>query len=221
MSKKVKEKNLYSWDSVNGVKYWRIIDALQNEGDEITKQAELISIIEDIDIDDVLNMSLQESASKVKSLIFLNEFQMKEYRSLKTIVMGGKTYDVISDMSKMTTASFIDYQTYIKLPFRDSYDKILSCFIIPAGFIYNDGYDVMEVQELIRTELSWCMIQSILSFLLARYAKSFNRSRAYLAKSIRMEKDPMKRAEMESKMKDMDLQIKIMVHQLQHLTGSV
>ena len=184
MAKK-KEVNKYDWYSISGEKYWQIIDILQSDEDDITKQAELIATIEGISVDEVLNMPIQESAQKVKSLAFLNEFPMKEYRSLKTQVMGGKTYDVITDMSKLTTAAFIDYQTYTKLSFRDAYDKILSCFIIPAGFTYNDGYDVAEVQKVIRENLSWPEVQSMLHFFLKRYAKSFMRSRQFLIKEIK------------------------------------
>ena len=219
MAKK-KEVNKYDWYSISGEKYWQIIDILQSDEDDITKQAELIATIEDISVDEVLNMPIQESAQKVKSLVFLNEFPMKEYRSLKTQVMGGKTYDVITDMSKLTTAAFIDYQTYTKLSFRDAYDKILSCFIIPAGFTYNDGYDVAEVQKVIRENLSWPEVQSMLHFFLKRYAKSFMRSRQFLIKEIKKEKDQMKREEMQSKVKDMDLQLSLLTHQLQRMIGS-
>ena len=219
MAKK-KEVNKYDWYSISGEKYWQIIDILQSDEDDITKQAELIATIEDISVDEVLNMPIQESAKKVKSLVFLNEFPMKEYRSLKTQVMGGKTYDVITDMSKLTTAAFIDYQTYTKLSFRDAYDKILSCFIIPAGFTYNDGYDVAEVQKVIRENLSWPEVQSMLHFFLKRYAKSFMRSRQFLIKEIKKEKDQMKREELQSKVKDMDLQLSLLTHQLQRMIGS-
>ena len=219
MAKK-KEVNKYDWYSISGEKYWQIIDILQSEGDDITKQAELIATIEGISVDEVLNMPIQESAQKVKSLAFLNEFPMKEYHSLKTQVMGGKTYDVITDMSKLTTAAFIDYQTYTKLSFRDAYDKILSCFIIPAGFTYNDGYDVAEVQQTIRENLSWPEVQGMLHFFLKRYAKSFMRSRQFLIKEIKKEKDQMKREELQSKVKDMDLQLSLLTHQLQRMIGS-
>ena len=219
MAKK-KEVNKYDWYSISGEKYWQIIDILQSDEDDITKQAELIATIEGISVDEVLNMPIQESAQKVKSLAFLNEFPMKEYRSRSTQVMGGKTYDVITDMSKLTTAAFIDYQTYTKLSFRDAYDKILSCFIIPAGFTYNDGYDVAEVQKVIRENLSWPEVQSMLHFFLKRYAKSFMRSRQFLIKAIRKEKDQMKREELQSKVKDMDLQLSLLTHQLQRMIGS-
>ena len=219
MAKK-KEVNKYDWYSISGEKYWQIIDILQSDEDDITKQAELIATIEDISVDEVLNMPIRESAQKVKSLAFLNEFPMKVYRSLKTQVMGGKTYDVITDMSKLTTAAFIDYQTYTKLSFRDAYDKILSCFIIPAGFTYNDGYDVAEVQKVIRENLSWPEVQGMLGFMLKRYAKSFMRSRQFLIKAIKKEKDQMKREELQSKVKDMDLQLSLLTHQLQRMIGS-
>lgn len=219
MAKK-KEVNKYDWYSISGEKYWQIIDILQSDEDDITKQAELIATIEGISVDEVLNMPIQESAQKVKSLVFLNEFPMKEYRSLKTQVMEGKTYDVITDMSKLTTAAFIDYQTYTKLSFRDAYDKILSCFIIPVGFTYNDGYDVAEVQKVIRENLSWPEVQAALHFFLKRYAKSFMRSRQFLIKAIKKEKDQMKREELQSKVKDIDLQLSLLTHQLQRMIGS-
>ena len=123
-------------------------------------------------------------------------------------------------MSKLTTAAFIDYQTYTKLSFRDAYDKILSCFIIPAGFTYNDGYDVAEVQKVIRENLSWPEVQGMLGFMLKRYAKSFMRSRQFLIKEIKKEKDQMKREELQSKVKDMDLQLSLLTHQLQRMIGS-
>ena len=219
MAKK-KEVNKYDWYSISGEKYWQIIDILQADEDDITKQAELIATPDGISADEVLNMPIQDSAQKVQSLAFLNEFPLEEYRSLTTQVMGGKTYDVITDMSKLTTAAFIDYQTYTKLSFRDAYDKILSCFIIPAGFTYNDGYDVAEVQKVIRENLSWPEVQSMLHFFLKRYAKSFMRSRQFLIKAIRKEKDQMKREELQSKVKDMDLQLSLLTHQLQRMIGS-
>ena len=134
--------------------------------------------------------------------------------------MWGKTYNVITDMSKLTTAAFIDYQTYTKLSFRDAYDKILSCFIIPAGFIYNDGYDVVEVQKVIRENLPWAEVQGLLGFLVRGYVKQFKRSRQFLIKEIKKEKDQMKREELQSKVKDMDLQLSLLTHQLQRMIGS-
>ena len=219
MSKK-KEVNKYSWDYITGEKYWSIIDILQSDEDDITKQAELVAIIEGISVDEVLNMPINESAQKVKSLDFLNEFHMNEFKNIKSIPMHGKTYNVITDMSKLTTAAFIDYNTYTKLSFRDAYDKILSCFIIPAGFIYNDGYDVVEVQKVIRENLPWAEVQGLLGFLVRGYVKQFKRSRQFLIKEIKKEKDQMKREELQSKVKDMDLQLSLLTHQLQRMIGS-
>ena len=134
--------------------------------------------------------------------------------------MCGKTYNVITDMSKLTTAAFIDYNTYTKLSFRDAYDKILSCFIIPSGFTYNDGYDVVEVQKVIRENLPWAEVQGLLGFLVRGYVKQFKRSRQFLIKEIKKEKDQMKREELQSKVKDMDLQLSLLTHQLQRMIGS-
>ena len=60
----------------------------------------------------------------------------------------------------------------------------------------------------------------MLGFMLKRYAKSFMRSRQFLIKAIKKEKDQMKREELQSKMKDMDLQLNLLTHQLQRMIGS-
>ena len=44
----------------------------------------------------------------------------------------------------MSTAQFIDYQNYIK---NNRIEEILSCFFVPAGHSYNDGYDIEKVKK--------------------------------------------------------------------------
>ena len=69
----------------------------------------------------------------------------------KTLTINGKKYEIIKDARKMSAGQYIDYKTYIKEPekFMDMLPYILTCFIIPKGCKYGDGYDTAELaQEL-------------------------------------------------------------------------
>lgn len=210
---KNKTVNPYSWDNISGDKYWKIVDILNDDGiDDITKHAELISIIEGLEIDTVMNMPIHISTQKIQQLTFLNSFDVKEVRNVHSLGLNGTSYTILDNISKMNVSQFIDYQNFVRLPFRDAYDKILSVFVIPKGCSYNEGYDITEVQRIIREDISWRLVQGLLSFLLRQYTKSFYRSLRSLQKEISKEKDPMKKEIMNSQMKDLRMQLTLLLH---------
>ena len=106
-------------------------------------------------------------------------------------------------LKKILDSKKVDYQTFITKPFRESYDKILSIFIIPAGHNYNEGYDILDVQKMIRENMNWVNIQSLLNFILVKYVKSYMRIQAYLTKKIRKEKNQIKRDTLMKKLETM------------------
>ena len=106
-------------------------------------------------------------------------------------------------LKKILDSKKVDYQTFITKPFRESYDKILSIFIIPAGHNYNEGYDILDVQKMIRENMSWVNIQSLLNFIVVKYVKSYMRIQAYLTKQIRKEKNQIKRDTLMKKLETM------------------
>ena len=186
----MKEIDKYNWNSISGNKYWEIVDILNNpDASEMQKQAELIALIEDVDIDTILNMNMNDVAVKINKLVFLNKFELDKHYNPRKIKIGDVEYNVYPDLTNLNVAQFMDYQTFITKPFRETYDKILSIFIIPAGHNYNEGYDILDVQKMIRENMSWVNIQSLLNFILVKYVKSYMRIQAYLTKRIRKEKN--------------------------------
>lgn len=186
------EINNYSWSHITGNQYFDMLDIINDpDKDEITKQAELVAIVEGCTADDVLNLSMTEAATKFNKLIFLNKFELLKKYNPKKIVISGNEYTVI-DVKSMNVAQYIDYQNYISMQFRDSYDKILSLFLVPIGHKYNEGYDVLDVQRVIRTELSWQEVQSLLNFILREYVSSLMHSRKYLVRKMRWMPKTMK-----------------------------
>lgn len=200
----MKEIDKYNWNSISGDKYWGIVDILNNpDASDMQKQAELIALIEDVDIDTILNMNMNDVAAKINKLVFLNKFELDKHYNPRKIKVGDIEYNVYPDLTNLNVAQFMDYQTFITKPFRESYDKILSIFIIPAGHNYNEGYDILDVQKMIRENMSWMNIQSLLNFILVKYVKSYMRIQAYLTKQIRKEKNHQKRDTLMRKLETM------------------
>ena len=208
--KEIKEINKYSWNHITGEQYWEIFDILNSEASDLQKQAELIALIEGKPVDEILSLDMSSAAELINKLEFLNKFELSKRYHPSSIIIDNKKYNVYPNLANLNVAQFIDYQSFIAQPFRESYDKILSIFLIPDGHEYNNGYDILEVQEVIRTKLSWLEIQNLLNFILVRYADSYNHSLAYLTKKVQKEKNPQKKLEMERNLNQLLKSLKIL-----------
>ena len=208
--KEIKEINKYSWNHITGEQYWEIFDILNSGASDLQKQAELIALIEGKSVDEILSLDMSSAAELINKLEFLNKFELSKRYHPSSIIIDNKKYNVYTNLANLNVAQFIDYQSFIAQPFRDSYDKILSIFLIPDGHEYNSGYDILEVQEAIRTKLSWLEIQNLLNFILVRYVDSYNHSLAYLTKKVRKEKNPQKKMEMERNLNQLMESLKIL-----------
>lgn len=94
---------------------------------------------------DSINLPISEV--RKYSLSFLHD----NMDDIKIDTFHDEKYDFDLNLTNISVAQFVDYQNYIKeTPIR--YEKILSCFVIPKGHEYNDGYSLKEVQEDI---LNW------------------------------------------------------------------
>lgn len=205
-----KEINKYSWNHITGEQYWEIFDILNSEASDLQKQAELIALIEDKSVDEILSLDMSAAAELINKLEFLKKFELSKRYHPSSIIIDNKKYNVYTNLANLNVAQFIDYQSFIAQPFRESYDKILSIFLIPDGHEYNSGYDILEVQKVIRTKLSWLEIQNLLNFILVRYVDSYNHSLAYLTKKVRKEKNPQKKMEMERNLNQLMKSLKIL-----------
>lgn len=184
--KKEKINNPYSWDKINGDTYWEICDILNNPDDsDMDKSAKLCCVIEGMDLDDFYNLPVNDATKKINQLSFLNNFSLIKHYTPKNLVIDGQKYNVMSDMSKLNVSQFIDYENFIQQPFRDNYDKILSIFIIPENYKYNDGYDISKVQEMIREKITFREVQSLANFILVKFLKYFLNSLRYLTCQIK------------------------------------
>ena len=183
-NKNISGSGPYSWDNITGEKYYEILDILDSSREDIDKQVAICAVIEDIDEDEILSLPVAESAAKFSNLSFLNNFTLTKYENLRSVRIGDTQCNVVRNIGDINTSQFIDWQMFIKQPLRESYDKLLSIFLIPDGHKYNEGYDIASLQKDIRTQLSWPGVQSLLNFFLNRYLLSLEGTQLYLQRQI-------------------------------------
>lgn len=68
---------------------------------------------------------------------------------------NGSNYIVTIDVEDIIMAQFMDFSIYTQNKIKDrSVATLLSCFVIPKGHTYNDGYNVGEVVKTIHENMS-------------------------------------------------------------------
>lgn len=154
-------------------KYLRIVQELQAEGKEdIDRLVTIIAILNDMAEDDVLNLPIAEFTTLSEATTFLYGEQPKHTgRVTDKLKLDGKVYKLTTNVNKLTTAQYIDFQTFAKDP-QTYLVELLSVFIIPEGKTYNDGYDIMEVQRTIRENITAPHATAIVGFFLQKLKNS-------------------------------------------------
>lgn len=130
------------WKDVN-LGMWQRMNEITQREDEIQRIVGFVALFNNMTEDDVLAMPLDEFKERMKELAWMNtppeiEQPKEEY------TINGKQYVLTMNFHKLTTAQYIDFQSYTK---SEDYSQMLSVFLIPKGKKYGEGYDVFEVQQ--------------------------------------------------------------------------
>lgn len=187
-----------NYNSLTIKKYLDIKEVLEMNTEEIDKQVSLIAILADMDENDVYNLPLPEFQELNEKTAFLNELpQTRNYPKTK-YKLGGLELETVLDMRDVTAGQYIDYQTFVKD--SDKYlVELLSVFLVPKGKKYNDGYDILEVQNAIRENLSIVEAISMSAFFLmlceSLIKATVQSSIKKLKRMMRKEKDKKVKAE--------------------------
>jgi hypothetical protein len=155
-----------SYEKLTLGKYMEVKAILEDTGEEIDKNVQLICCLGDYDEEAVLDLPLAGFNRLLQGTAFLMEEPKKRMVSTK-YKLGGMELETVLDVESMTTGQFIDYQTFIK---DDKYlVELLSVFLIPKGCKYNKDYNIIEVQKVIKDNLSILDAMSLSSFFLSWY----------------------------------------------------
>lgn len=164
-------------------KYMEIVDLCNTEMDDVDRRVKIVGILTGLTDDEVLNLPLTEFTEYSAKARFLDDFCPDNLIPAvsRSYAIGGFVLLPVTDMRKITTAQYIDFQTFSKDKERNLVE-MLSCFLVPRGMNYNDGYDIMDVHKAIRDELSVADVLALLAFFFKSWATSI---RDTLSSSVR------------------------------------
>ena len=207
-----------SWDKLPIGKLNDVNNIINNneltEDDKIIKLGALIS---NMDYEDFINLKIEDAQKIISQIKFLYEAP-KNKKLVKNLNLDGINCKVIQDVSEITTAQFIDYNTLISngnvlIP------EILSVFIIPQGHKYSDNYNKEEIVDLISKYVSVEEGISIANFFIKKYKRLLMRTLLYSKVNLKlqlMKKLPQKTIE---EIKSQIQQIKELQKEIRYLFG--
>lgn len=179
-----------NWKDITVKQYYDIVDIISKDLSPIEANIEFIKIIFNVDAEDI---------PYVKMVYYLNQldFLKEPYegkKPKKKYVVNDMTFNAITNIDGFTTAQYIDYQELIK---REDYKHLMNCFFIKEGEKYGDN----DYSDLLWESLPFTDYADVLFFLrsfFVNYTKATLRySRKMMKKLIKMEKDPIKKKELE------------------------
>lgn len=187
-----------SWKKVTIAKYLEIRDVIETVKSEDEVKVALLSVLTDIDEDDLLDMPIIRFNHLLQNIGFIFE-DVPNTQVATEYVLGGERYEVMLNIKDMTTAQFIDYQNFVS-DVDNNLIPLLSIFLIPKGKRYNDGYDIIEVQERIKNNLSIVDAKGLAAFFLQWYKSLLKVTVHSLTKQMRKRMKKEKNTEVRKKM---------------------
>lgn len=178
-------------------KYEEIVRLCETEMTDVDRKVAVIAVLTGKTEDEVLRLPLDTFTRYSAATRFL-EAECPENlipAVARSYPVGGFVLVPVADMRKVTAAQYIDFQTFAED--RDHRAvEMLSCFLIPRGCDYNDGYDVLDVHRAIRDEMSVATVLSLLAFFFKSWVESIKAIRTSLKREARRIRNPERRAAM-------------------------
>lgn len=155
---------------------------LECQGDENEVTLEVLGLLSGHTVDELMTMPIddyfaikaqgafllyQPVAGKVKESYVCGDFRLKPIRGVKDI----------------TTAQFIDFQEWSKVPGRHTAES-LACFLTPEGKEYGEGYDQEDVINAVKEHLSVADAITLDAFFFYASLKSMHDSLASLERKL-------------------------------------
>lgn len=170
---KIKDK----WSDVTIAEYDRIVDIINRTDDEIERLTGVISVLSGVDENEIADMPIAEIAKIGQKLDFLNSFDFNKNATYKSLVIDGET--LVLAVKDMSVAQYVDFQATWSAETKDL-ARIISICYVPKGKIYNKDYDIEELIEKIRNNVSIEKANSIAFFLLKRLSGLTNSTVRFL-----------------------------------------
>ena len=129
-------------------KYLQLQEMDWTSMEEIDIQSTMISILADMDVDDVLDLPINEYRKMAAQLQFMTVEPKVKPRKIDKVKINGKEFYVLKDVKDMTAGQYIDYQSYIQQNDIKMLPYTLSCVIIPKGKKYGEVDAIEDIMQL-------------------------------------------------------------------------
>ena len=150
-----------NWNEITWNEYEQIEQIIGADIPSDYKTVVLISILSGKSINEIENLPIAQFQRLLPALEFLKE-QPKLHKHKFNYTVNGREYEFRGQLTDITTAQYIDYRTYISEEEKDIV-KLFSCFLIPKGHDYNDGYDIERVKSDIG-DMCWLDVRAATFF---------------------------------------------------------
>lgn len=166
--------------------YMEITSIINDESiEELDKQVKIISILTGTDEEFILDLPIPQYQQLSTKLNFLYGELPQEARLAKSYRIGKFDLVPVTDMRKVTTSQYIDFQSLHQAGYEEHIVEILSCILIPKGKKYCQDYDLAEVHNAIRKGLSVFDAVSIYAFFLLSCKESMKDMLTYSLKQAK------------------------------------
>ena len=175
-------------------KYNEIVKLCETEMDEVDRKVKIVGILTGLTDDEVLALPITdftECCAKAKFIDLPCPETLIPSVS-KSYPVGGFNLVPVTDMRKVTTAQYIDFITFSKDK-EHNIVEMLSCFLVPKGMDYNEGYDILDVHKAIKEEMSVAEVLALLAFFFGSWTRSINSTLSSSERMARRVKDKEKR----------------------------
>lgn len=156
-----------SWDEITWKEYEQIEQIIGADVPADYKAVHLIAILTGKTVDEIEDLPISQFKQLVSNIEFLYTEPKHRLHKMEYTI-NGRDYVFKGVVNEITTAQYIDYRTYIQ---EDTIDvvKMFSCFLIPKGHEYNDGYDINQVMSDIN-DMCWLDVRAASFFFKIQYA---------------------------------------------------
>ena len=184
-------------------KYYEILDICNSDLSKIEKDLAVIAVLLDVTEDEVYKLKPEEVYELQQQLKFLSKPAKDAKKKFKKLKIADKTYRIVSKLDELNIGQYVDFQFNWNKDYLTNLPQILSIFLIPEGCKYNEGYDIVEVQQAIKDNLSIEAALNIAFFLQRKLVDLIKSRLLYFRLVLWVMKMQMKDKNMRKQMKEL------------------
>lgn len=155
------------WEDLTFNEVLQIQQIISADINDTYKASNILAVLAGVGVDVIEDLPIHKFSSLLPNIEFLHNDPPK-CNHQDTYDINGRKYCLSANITDITTAQYIDYQSYMKEENPDLC-KITSVFLIPDGHKYNDGYDMEQVWKDVG-DMLYIDVMALAFFLRKQYA---------------------------------------------------